>query len=354
MKNSNKFPTVASDIQSAQRHVLSEFPNAVLFGLGVNDPKGTFGTTLALSSEFGTQRVFETPTSENASLGVALGLAISGFKPIVVHQRMDFFLLAMDQLVNAAAKWRFMFGDSYESSILIRLIVGRGWGQGPTHSQNLHAWFTHIPGIRVFYPSRGRDFKYVIQNTFEQVWPTILIEDRWVHQVVSEVKGLECDIAFEPTRIVSEGEDLTVISFGFNTILALDVVKFYEKHHVSIELIEIIALKPLNMTKILDSVRKTGRLLIIDSGFEFASLGSYVSHLVSRALFSQILLPIRVLSSGDIPEPTSWGVIEEFKISAVQIAEEIREMLNLKSNFDFRELIPEYQDVPTSNYQGPF
>jgi len=132
--------TIAQVICNSQRKIMREHEDALLFGLGVNDPKRVFGTTQNLVEEFGISRVFETPTAENSSLGIAVGLAISGHKPIVVHQRLDFFLLAMDQLVNAAAKWRYMFGDQYNTAMIIRLIVGRGWGQGPTHSQNLHAW----------------------------------------------------------------------------------------------------------------------------------------------------------------------------------------------------------------------
>ena len=126
----------------------------LIAGLGVTDPKGVFGTTIGLVDKYGRKRVLETPTSENAMTGVGVGLAISGFQPLMVHQRIDFFILAMDQVVNSAAKWHFMFGGQTSVPITIRLITGRGWGQGPTHSQNLHSWFAHIPGSQSAFPAQ--------------------------------------------------------------------------------------------------------------------------------------------------------------------------------------------------------
>ena len=121
--------------------------SVICYGLGVPDPKGVFGTTVGLQKKFGKERVFDMPASENAMTGVAIGASLNGIRPVMTHQRLDFFLLAMDQLVNNAAKWHYMFGGQSSVPITIRLIIGRGWGQGPTHSQNLQAIFAHIPGL---------------------------------------------------------------------------------------------------------------------------------------------------------------------------------------------------------------
>ena len=145
----NSTTDFAQQIKEGLDEVLATDPSTLIMGLGVTDPKGVFGTTLGLSEKYGPNRVIETPTSENAITGIGVGLAITGYRPIMVHQRLDFFLLAMDQLVNSAAKWHYMFGGQQSVPITIRLITGRGWGQGPTHSQNLHSWFTHIPGLKV-------------------------------------------------------------------------------------------------------------------------------------------------------------------------------------------------------------
>ena len=144
----NREITYAAAINDAMHVAMRVDESVICYGLGVTDPKGVFGTTIGLEQSFGSARVFDVPTSENALLGIAVGASLAGLKPVVTHQRLDFFLLALDQLVNAAAKWHYMFGGTTSVPITIRLIIGRGWGQGPTHSQNLHAWFSHIPGLK--------------------------------------------------------------------------------------------------------------------------------------------------------------------------------------------------------------
>lgn len=343
---------ISDIIRSSQKELLERYPEALLFGLGVNDPKRVFGTTTGLIEAFGGQRVFETPTAENCSMGMAVGLSISGHKPIVVHQRLDFFLLAMDQLVNSAAKWRFMFGDTYDTAMIIRVIVGRGWGQGPTHSQNLHSWFSHIPGLRVFFPTFSGDFISIFRNAFLQKYPVILIEDRWIH--TTETKEMESNVAFGKARLVSQGKDLTVVSFGFNTILGIQVTDFFKEQGIEIEHIDLVSLKPIDFKLITDSTLKTGRLLIIDSGFEIASLGSYISHTVNKNIFKELKSPIEVMTAGDYPESTSYGVIGSLKISAESIAKKIIQMLNLSDLEETDKLRPRFVDVPDEQFKGPF
>lgn len=346
--------TIAQVICNSQRKLMALHEEILLFGLGVNDPKRVFGTTENLVEEFGQFRVFETPTAENSSLGIAVGLAISGHKPIVVHQRLDFFLLAMDQLVNAAAKWRYMFGDQYNTAMIIRLIVGRGWGQGPTHSQNLHSWFAHIPNLRVFFPCFAQDFEMIFEKAFNQKFPIVLIEDRWIHQnsVSSSLKKDE--ITFGSARLVRAGKDLTLITFGFNTVLGLKVVEFYSKLGIHIELIDLVSIKPIDRNFITASVSKTKRAVIVDSGFEIASIANYISDFVNRELFGKLKSPIKCISANDIPEPTSHGVISEVKVDAKKIAMAVYQCLGLKESIDLEELSTDLVDVPDESFKGPF
>jgi pyruvate dehydrogenase E1 component beta subunit len=341
-------------IRDAQEKLLEEYPESLLFGLGVNDPKRVFGTTQQLVEKFGKARVFETPTAENSSLGIALGLSISGFKPIVVHQRLDFFLLAMDQLVNAAAKWRFMFGDTFNTSMIIRLIVGRGWGQGPTHSQNLHSWFAHIPNLRVLYPTFAEDFEMMYSHAFKQPYPVIVLEDRWVHQSKARTAETPENKKWGTARIVQKGKDLTLITFGFNTLLGIKVVHFLEKFGISVELIDLVSLKPIDWETIYASVSVTQRLVVVDSGFEIASLGSYISDSVNRKMFGLIKSPTMVCTAGDYAEPTSYGVIGDVKINAITIAKAVVKSMNMNLKVNYDELKPQWVDVPDSSFQGPF
>ena len=137
-------------------------PHLICYGLGIDDPKRIFGSTVGLAEKFGNGRVFDVPTSEAAMTGIAVGAALRGVRSVTVHQRLDFFFLAMDQLINNVAKWHFMFGGQRSVPIVIRLILGRGWGQGPTHSQSVHSWFAHIPGLKVVMPTNAADAKGVI------------------------------------------------------------------------------------------------------------------------------------------------------------------------------------------------
>ncbi len=149
----------AQAVNEALMQAMARDDSVICYGLGTDDPKGVLGTTLGLQERFGEDRVFDMPTSENAMTGVAIGAALNGIRPVMTHQRLDFFLLAMDQLVNNAAKWHYMFGSQASVPITIRLLIGRGWGQGPTHSQNLQAWFAHVPGLKVVMPTTAYDAK---------------------------------------------------------------------------------------------------------------------------------------------------------------------------------------------------
>src|SRR5258708_18997424 len=162
-------------------------PNVYLMGLGVPDPKGIFGTTLGLQQKYGPKRVLDMPVSENGMTGVALGSALVGMRPILTHQRLDFALLAMEQMVNQAAKWHYTFGGELKVPMVIRLIIGRGWGQGPQHSQSLHAWFAHVPGLKVVMPATPADAKGLFIASVEDNNPVIFIDHRWLHNITGQV-----------------------------------------------------------------------------------------------------------------------------------------------------------------------
>ena len=190
--------TYTQAVNTALHLAMGKDNRLVAFGLGINDPKRIFGTTSGLVEKFGPDRVFDTPTSENTMTGVQVGLALAGIPSIVTHQRLDFFLLAMDQLVNSAAKWHFMFGSQQSVPITIRLIIGKGWGQGPTHSQALHAWFSHIPGLKVIAPSNPRDAKEMTLAAIEDPNPVLILEHRWLHNSLGEFNDIATLKAYLP------------------------------------------------------------------------------------------------------------------------------------------------------------
>jgi pyruvate dehydrogenase E1 component beta subunit len=347
----------ASEILRVLDRNLQDDPKFLISGLGVTDPKGVFGTTLGLCEKYGNKRVLETPTSENAMTGVGVGLAISGFRPLMVHQRMDFFILAMDQLVNSAAKWHFMFGGQSTVPMTIRLITGRGWGQGPTHSQNLHSWFAHIPGLKVVMPSFASEIASLLQAAIDDPNPVIFIEDRWIHnqQVAVDDPRIDKPIELGKANLCTSGTDITVVSSGYMSIESLKAVNFLASRGISVELIDLRTIKPLDIETILTSVSKTRNLLVVDSSNEIASFGKDI--IASTLMKSEVQLLNRpqLVSLPDVPEPTSHGVIGQYRVSAVKIAQSILETLAIPSPPDLIEVLtPPKEDVPDASFTGPF
>lgn len=353
----NKITDFAEQIKEGLDEVLGSDQKSLILGLGVTDPKGVFGTTLGLFEKYGPKRIIETPTSENSITGVGVGLAITGYRPIMVHQRLDFFLLAMDQLVNSAAKWHYMFGGQQSVPLTIRLITGRGWGQGPTHSQNLHSWFTHIPGLKVVMPAFASDVKKLLVASIQDPNPVIFIEDRWCHVQKIDRTSIPSNSTLEigKSEIIENGNEITIVSAGFSTIQSLRAVKFLQKQNINADLVDLKTLKPLDINTILNSVSKTGKLLVVDSGSEISSFASEIISLVSRLGFGHLQQAPEVITAPDIPEPTSYGVIGQFKFDSADIAMKVIKMLRKDATvFNFKELKDSPHDVPNSSFTGPF
>ena len=356
LNQENNMTDFAEQIRIGLDEALEQDPKLILMGLGVTDPKGVFGTTLGLPEKHGRERVLETPTSENAVTGIGIGLAITGHKTVMVHQRLDFFLLAMDQLVNSAAKWHYMYGGQQSVPITIRLITGRGWGQGPTHSQNLHSWFTHIPGLKVVMPAFANEAKELLRLSIADPNPVVFLEDRWCHLQKAELSDVipQGSIQLGQAEVLVSGDSLTVVSAGFAAVESLRAVKFLREHGIYAELINLRTLKPLDTATIFSSIKKTGKILVVDSGAEIGSFGSEVISQISRNCFSALRSAPQMISAPDVPEPTSHGVTEEFKFGAIDIAAKILEMTGRKLDLDWTSLRNIPHDAPNSTYMGPF
>ena len=235
-------------ILKALRKKLASDSSVICYGLGVTDPKGVFGTTLDLHKEFGNERVFDTPTSENAMTGIGIGAAIMGHKVIMTHQRVDFFLLGLDQLINAASKMHYMFGGQLECPITIRLIIGRGWGQGPTHSQNLQSWFSHIPGLKVVMPTFPCDAYNLLIESINDPNPVIFLEHRWLHNTSTllPTSAQTQDIKIGEARLLGQGKDYTIISSSYLTIEALKAANYLnDQFNLTIDIIDLATIKPI-------------------------------------------------------------------------------------------------------------
>jgi pyruvate dehydrogenase E1 component beta subunit len=347
--------TYAQAIRDGLSVALAQYPSVLVYGLGVPDPKGVFGTTLDLHKDHGPSRVFDMPTSENAMTGIASGAALGGLRPILTHQRLDFALLSLDQIINNAAKWRFMFGGKRSVPITIRMILGRGWGQGPTHSQNLQALFAQIPGLCVVSPATPADAKGLLLSSIFGEDPVIFLEHRWLHNVKGEVPDGDHRVSIGQASLMRSGPDVTVVAMSLMTIEAVHAVDHLAKQGVSCDLIDLRSLRPIDWPMIEASVRRTGRLLVLDGGHETGGIaGEIIAHIVTHCWPDLRAAPQR-LAMPDVPEATSPALTEGYHVRAEHVAAAIAQLVGRDLETASLAAARQYpHDVPGDWFQGPF
>jgi len=329
-----------------------------LLGLGVSDPIGVFGTTRGLHERFGPKRVFDMPIAENAMTGVALGSALVGMRPVMTHMRLEFAMTAIDQICNQAAKWNYMFGGRAAVPLTIRMIVGRGWGQGPQHSQSLHAWFAHIPGLKVLAPSTPYDAKGLLIASIRDNSPVIFLEHRWLYNIYGPVPDGDYEVPLGRSRIVREGGDVTIVSHSYGSLDTLKAMRDLEAMEIDAEIIDLRTLSPRDDEPIMRSVRKTGRLVVVDQGsLTCGYAGDIVAAVVEREFQSLKAPPIRV-TLPDIPTPTTRALSNYFYPTPRHIVAAVRKTLghHVAEDDPFAGVPPDDKtlDVPDRSFTGPF
>ena len=331
--------------------------NVICYGLGIPDPKGVFGTSLGLQDKFGSERVFDMPCSENAMTGIAIGASLNGIRPVMTHQRLDFFLLAMDQLINNASNWKYMFGGNSGSvPITIRLIMGRGWGQGPTHSQSLHSWFAHVPGLKVVSPTTAKDAKGLLLSSIFDDGPGIFLEHRWLHNHTEEVPEGDFRLPLGKASLLREGNNLSVISMSYMTVEAIHAIDYLHKtSDINCDLIDLRSINPIDWETIFNSVCKTGRLLVLDSGWETLSVAGEIIARCAIECFDSFKCPPVRMALPDCPTPTSCALTKNYYKEAVDIGQTITKMLGIKTDLEpLIKMRGTNHDVPGDWFKGPF
>lgn len=349
--------TFANEIRNGLDQALATDPSVLVFGLGVPDPKGVFGTTTGLQDKYGDKRVFDMPTSENAMTGIAIGAALGGFKPVLTHQRLDFALLSMDQLVNNAAKWHFMFGGQMNVPITIRMILGRGWGQGPTHSQNLQSWFAHIPGLKVVMPAMASDAKGLLLSSIFDPNPVIFLEHRWLHnmQTETEITGRGKPIPLGEANLLRTGDAVTIVSVSYMTVEALHAVSVLSEHGIDCDLIDLRTVSPIDWDKIENSVHKTGKLLVLDTGFQRFGLASEIITHVTQSCWTKLKQPPAQLTAPNYSESTSPALTTNYHVRAEHIVLKVGNMIGKEISIaPILEQRKHEHDVPGTWFTGPF
>src|ERR1043166_1862420 len=274
----------AQAINAALRQALELDPGVFVYGIGADGAAGIFGTTTGLVEKFGAKRVFDTPIAEAGLAALAAGAGSSGLRPVLAHQRLDFMLYSVDQVVNWMAPWRFMSGGRAKMPVTIRAIIGKGWGQGPQHTKSLHAWFAHVPGLQVVMPGSPADAKGLLLSSIMSDDPTLFIEGRALFSMREDVPDEPYFIRLGEALIRREGGDVTLVTMGSMVPLCLQAVEALAGHGIGTELLDVRCLVPLDVERIIASVRKTGRLVVAEPGWRMYGAAAEIIALVSETL----------------------------------------------------------------------
>lgn len=353
--------TYAQAVREGIDQAMGQDARVIVIGEGVPDPKAIFNTTSELREKYGTRRVFDMPLSENGVTGVCIGAALSGMRPVMIHQRIDFTLLAMDQLVNNAAKWHYMFDGKASVPMVVRVIVGRGWGQGPQHSQSLQAMFSLVPGLKVIMPTTAYDAKGMLISAIEDNNPVMFIEHRWLHQIKDNVPKEYYRVPLGKAKVLHEGDAVTVAAFSYMAVESLIAAKaLMSALGIAVEVMDMRSVSPLDVISVLNSVRKTGRLIVADTAFRTGSIaGELISQVVEQAFSALKIRPVRI-ASPDHPVPTSHFMAEHYYPCPQTIADTVVDMLGVDKNSDaYRKLVTMVlrdgpHDTPNREFTGPF
>jgi len=313
-------------------YLLKVYPEVFIIGQGLWSPWYVGNTMNNLEKKYGKERIIDTPVSESACTGAAVGASLKGMKPVIVHPRMDFLLYAMDSIVNHAAKWSYMFGGQASPSVTVRAIINRGGEQGPQHSQALHSWFAHVPGLTVVMPSSVQDAKDLLIASVLSKGPVIYIDDKWLYGQEAILKdSKKINLSSIKPKIINSGKDITIVGCGHSLMLAKQSNKTLLANGIKAEIIDLRIVNPFKPETIVKSVLKTRRLLVVDpgtrtAGFAAEVISSVVEKLPIKTLLAQ---PVRI-TLPDAPAPTSSNLEKNYYFNSNTIIANVFKILKKK------------------------
>lgn len=340
----------AEALYEATRQEMERDPAVFVFGLGVDDPKGMYGTTKDLHQIFGAERNFDTPLSEDAMTGVAIGAALAGMRPIHVHQRMDFLLLCMNQLINIAAKSSYMFAGAMKVPIVIRAIIGRSWGQGAQHSQALHSFFMHVPGIKVVAPTTPHDAKGCMIAAIRDNNPVVFVEHRMLYKFRGHVPKETYEVPFGKARVLAAGDDITIVAISHMAVEVARARQHLEGMGIRAEIIDPVSLMPLDMETIAASVAKTKHLLVVDNAWLGCGASAEIIARIAEQSGDQAIRVGR-LGFAPVPCPTTKPLENLFYPNANNIAMTAYQMVTGNAG-SWIPITEEAKEI--AEFRGPF
>jgi pyruvate/2-oxoglutarate/acetoin dehydrogenase E1 component len=318
----------AQAINETLHQMLESDTRVFVIGQGVTSPWYVGTTTAGLIDRFGPERVIDTPVSENGITGVAVGAALAGMRPVLVHPRMDFMYYAMDQIANHAANWHYMFGGQLSVPLVIWGIINRGGEQAAQHSQALQAMFTHIPGLKVVVPSTPYDAKGLLVASIKDDNPVVYIDDRWLYDHEGEVPEKLYSVPIGKGILRKEGKDVTVVATSYMVYEATEAAETLNREGIDVDLIGLRSLKPLDDDLIFESVKKTGRLVVADGGWRTCGVGAeIVARVAETDILKKLKAPIVRVSLPDVPAPASSALEQAYYRKAEDLVTAIRKVM---------------------------
>lgn len=315
-------------INEAFHQMMATDPSVFLMGQGTKSPWYVGNTAQGLLEKFGENRVIDTPVSENAITGAAVGAALAGMKPVVVHPRMDFMLYAFDPIINQAANWFYMNGGKLSVPVVFWGIINRGGEQAAQHAQALHAMFAHVPGLKVVMPSTPYDAKGLMIAAIRDPNPVVYIDDRWLYGCEEVVPEEMYEVEIGKAVIRKEGTDATIVGISFMAHESLKAANQLMHENINIECVDLRTAKPIDIDLILNSVKKTGKLVIADGGWRTCGLSAEISALVAEYGLEYLRAPIKRVTLPDCPAPASSTLENAYFKTADDIAATVRSLVN--------------------------
>ena len=320
--------TYTQAINEALTQAMEMCGDVAVLGQLVDYKSGVFGTTTGLVERFGSARVQDMPVAESLMTSAAIGLAVTGHRPVLVHQRLDFMLYSMDAITNWLALWRFKSNSRSNVPVTIRAIVGKGWGQGPQHSKSLHAWFAHLPGIRVAMPSTAYDAKGLLLESIFGEDPTIIIEHRSLFSMSDTVLAAPYRVRFGRAMIRRPGRDVTLVAVGAMVPQALRVAAQLATEAIEIEVIDLRTLSPWDASTVCQSAERTRRLVVADPGWRSGGFAGEVIAIACERLGPRLVAPPARVCLPDSHTPMSSALEERYYPSDAVMSQAVRAVMS--------------------------
>jgi len=327
MSSRNRSLSYSLAINEALHQMMEADRSVFVIGQGVKSPWYVGNTCQGLLKRFGAQRVIDTPVSENAMTGVAVGAAIAGMRPVVVHPRMDFMLYAMDPIINEAANWRYMCGGRSSVPAVIWGIINRGGEQGAQHSQALHGLFAQIPGLKVVMPATPYDAKGLMIAAIKDPDPVVFIDDRWLYGQTESVPETAYEVPIGKAVVRRQGADLTIAAISYMVSESLAAAGALAHEGIEAEVLDLRTAKPLDEEALLESVQRTGRLVVADVGWVTGGFAAEIAARVTEKGFRHLKAPVKRVALPDVPAPASRALEQVYYRTAQDIVKAAKELL---------------------------